>query len=111
MECRFLRCRSTAVVFLLVMTSLGMLAQQADLPDAQKNPFAGNRAAVTAGKALYDQTCQACHGADAQGGRGPSLASGNFRHGGEENDLFRTIRTGVPGTQMPAFSLLPSDDV
>jgi putative heme-binding domain-containing protein len=88
-----------------------MLAQQADMPDVQKNPFAGNPGAVAAGKKLYDQTCQACHGADAQGGRGPSLASGNFKHGSEDNDLFRTIRTGVPGTQMPAFSLLPSDDV
>jgi PQQ-dependent dehydrogenase (methanol/ethanol family) len=101
----------TGFAFLLMMTSLQMFAQQADMPDVQKNPFAGNRAAATAGKTLYDQTCQACHGSDAQGGRGPSLASGNFKHGGEDNDLFRTIRTGVPGTQMPAFSLLPSDDV
>ena len=29
-------------------------AQQADMPDAQKNPFAGDPAAVAAGKTLYD---------------------------------------------------------
>jgi PQQ-dependent dehydrogenase (methanol/ethanol family) len=88
-----------------------LLAQQADMPDAQKNPFAQDPAAIAAGKTLYEQTCQSCHGGEARGDRGPALASGNFRHGGEDSDLFRTIRTGVPGTQMPAFSLLPADNV
>jgi PQQ-dependent dehydrogenase (methanol/ethanol family) len=100
--------------FVLVVTSLllgPLWAQQADMPDVQKNPFAGNPAAIAAGKTLYEQTCQSCHGGEARGDRGPALATGNFRHGGEDIDLFRTIRTGVPGTQMPAFALLPSDNV
>ena len=96
------------VAFLLAMQALG---QQGDTPDVQKNPFAGNPAAVAAGKTLYEQTCQACHGGEARGDRGPALASGNFRHGSGDNDLFRTIRSGIPGTQMPAFSLLPADNV
>lgn len=88
-----------------------VLAQQADMPDVQKNPFAQDPAAIAAGKTLYEQTCQSCHGGEARGDRGPALASGNFRHGGEDSDLFRTIQAGVPGSQMPAFSLLPADNV
>ena len=83
----------------------------AQAPDTVKNPFAGNAAAVAAGRELYGQTCQSCHGGEARGDRGPALATGNFRHGGEDSDLFQTIRTGVPGTQMPAFSALPTDNV
>jgi alcohol dehydrogenase (cytochrome c) len=87
------------------------VAQRSERPDAQQNPFAGNRSAVTAGAVLYQQTCQACHGGKAQGDRGPALATGNFHHGGEDSELFQTIRNGIPGTQMPAFSDLPTDNV
>ncbi len=87
------------------------LAIAADAPDTVKNPFAGNAAAVAAGKDLYAQTCQACHGGEARGDRGPALATGTFRHGGADSDLFQTIRGGVPGTQMPAFSVLPTDSI
>ena len=55
-----------AVLFSLV--SIG-LAQAADNPfhgapesaKAQKNPLAGQQAAVNAGKALYARNCLACH--------------------------------------------------
>ena len=77
----------------------------------RKTLLPADPAAVAAGRTLYEQTCQACHGGEARGDRGPALASGNFRHGSGDNDLFRTIRSGIPGTPMPAFSLLPSDDV
>ena len=99
--------------FLLVASLMAgtALGQQAETPDAQKNPFAGDPAAVAAGRTLCEQTCQSCHGGEARGDRGPALASGNFRHGSGDNALFRTIRSGIPGTPMPAFSLLPSDSV
>ncbi len=97
-----------AVVYLSVAA---LVAQRADRPDTVKNPFSGDAAAIAAGKVLYEQTCQSCHGGEARGDRGPALATGNFRHGGEDNDLFQTIRTGVPGTQMPAFSALSTDTI
>ena len=87
------------------------MAQRANLPDAMTNPFAGDASAAAAGQALYQQTCQSCHGGEARGDRGPALATGNFRHGGEDTDLFQTIRTGIAGTQMPAFATLPADNV
>src|ERR1700750_96875 len=73
--------------------------------DVQKNPFPPTPATIAAGQKLYQQTCQACHGSEARGDRGPALAAGNLRHGSEGNDIFRTIRTGVPGTHMAGFSL------
>src|ERR1700722_7299291 len=88
-----------------------VIAQRADTPDTVRNPFSGDPAAIAAGRTLYAQTCKTCHGGEARGDRGPALATGNFRHGGEDNDLFQTIRTGVPGTQMPAFAALPTDNV
>src|SRR5450631_3736644 len=86
-----------------------LLAQHAVETDT--NPFAGNRAAVTAGKSLYDGACQSCHGAEAHGDRAPALATGSFRHGNSDGELFLNIRNGISGTQMPAFSQFNSDQV
>lgn len=88
-----------------------LLAQRTVTPDAVTNPFAGHPTEAAAGKTLYEETCQSCHGGEARGDRGPALANGNFKHGGEDTDLFQTIRTGVPGTQMPAFTSLPTDNI
>jgi PQQ-dependent dehydrogenase (methanol/ethanol family) len=68
------------------------------------NPLAGNPAAVSDGQTLYNQTCQTCHGPAGQGSdRGPALNAGTFKHGNADADLFRAIRSGVPGTQMAPF--------
>jgi PQQ-dependent dehydrogenase (methanol/ethanol family) len=106
-----LRTAIASILLIAPLITAPTVAQQTDTPDVQKNPFAGDQAAIVAGKTLYEQTCQSCHGGEARGDRGPALASGNFRHGSEDSDLFRTIRTGVPGTQMPAFALLPAGNV
>lgn len=98
---------AVCLVVFCVLCCASLCAQQVDMQDTVKNPFAGDGAAAQAGKALYEQTCSACHGGDAQGGRGPSLATGQFTHGGEDIDLFSTIRDGIPGSQMPSFSALP----
>jgi len=95
----------------ICLSAAPLLAQRGELLDAQKNPFAGNDAASAAGAVLYQKTCQSCHGGAAQGDRGPALATGNFRHGSEDSDLFQNIRNGIPATQMPSFSALPTDDI
>src|ERR1700732_4680682 len=91
------------VVPVTVAAGLGLAGQQSD---RVINPLSGNPAAVEAGRRLFDQTCQSCHGPAGQGetGRGPALNTGSFAHGGEDADLFHTIRTGVPGSTMPAFA-------
>jgi alcohol dehydrogenase (cytochrome c) len=100
------------VAAFIVVYCAGLRAQQqVESPDTLKNPLAGDRDAAEAGKTLFDQTCSGCHGSDGVGGRGPALNTGEFTHGGEDADLFRTIQSGISGTQMPAFSALPTDSV
>src|SRR5881396_3955737 len=83
-----------------------LLAQQSD---TTKNPLAANADAAAAGRALYDQTCQSCHGPAGQGDRGPALNTNRFVHGSADGDLFHAIRAGFPGTQMPPFAKLTDE--
>ena len=80
-------------VVLAALCGACLYAQQVEAPDQAGNPFAANRGAVASGKILFDQTCAACHGDGAQGGRGPALATGEFTHGSEDADLFRNNRS------------------
>src|SRR2546425_4423463 len=95
-----------ACVFLCLDGAL-LLAQRERTPE--KNPLAGDPEAIAAGKKLYEEACQICHGGDARGGRGPALAAGDFLHGGEDAQIFQNIREGIAGTQMPAFDMLPNE--
>ena len=94
---------------LLLLSTAALSYAQSDRAEAQRNPFAGNAQAITAGKTLYNQACVACHGADGRGDRGPSLVSGNLTHGNADGEVFITIRSGVRGSQMPAFTQFTSD--
>jgi putative heme-binding domain-containing protein len=88
----------------------GLLLAQHTI-ESETNPLAGNRAAITAGNRLYDGACQSCHGAGARGDRAPALATGVFRHGNADGQLFLNIRNGINGTAMPAFSQFTSDQL
>jgi PQQ-dependent dehydrogenase (methanol/ethanol family) len=92
-------------------TSAAVLFAQANQSDTVRNPFGSNPSAVLAGRQLYNQTCQGCHGPDGQGDRGPALDRPALAHGDNDGDLFHTIRAGLPGTQMPPFAALADSDV
>jgi len=92
----------------LALFAVAMLAAQ-DTPEAQRNPFAGDAKAVEAGRVLFQQTCQSCHGPEARGDRAPALADGRLRHGNADGEIFQNIRGGIAGTQMPSFSRLTTD--
>jgi len=101
--------RLTALTIALPsLTAAVLIAQPAD---TTRNPFANNAAAAAAGRAAYEQACVSCHGAAGQGDRGPALNTNRFVHGGEDGDLFHTIRSGVPGSQMPPFARFSDDQV
>ena len=55
---------------------------------------------------LFKWRCGECHGLDATGYRGPDLTVA--LQGMPDERLFRTIRLGVPGTEMPSSNA--SDD-
>jgi putative heme-binding domain-containing protein len=60
-------------------------------------------ATIEEGTSLFRANCAPCHGLNARGGgRGPDLTSGRWTHGSTDDEIFRTISQGVPGTDMPA---------
>lgn len=68
-----------------------------------------SRADVEAGQRLYGPQCQVCHGVNGDGVPGIDLKLGRFRRASSDDDLARTITSGVPGTGMPAFVLRPEE--
>src|ERR1700722_10795286 len=83
-------------VFLLASVAPARLAQ-----DRPKNPREGDPVAIRAGTALFQARCASCHGIDARGVVGPDLTT-LWASGATDERLFRTIRRGVPGTDMPS---------
>src|SRR5256886_15775781 len=81
----------------LVIAALAFGAQA----DTVRNPLTNNPSAAVAGRRLYDQACQSCHGSAGQGDRGPALNGSTFTYGGAYADLFHPVRAGVPGSRMP----------
>jgi quinoprotein glucose dehydrogenase len=59
------------------------------------------------GRAVYEQNCQVCHGAELQGDRGPAINTVVSRIG--EEATLNTIKQGRG--MMPPFNSLPADSV
>ncbi len=73
--------------------------------------YAQSDAGISQGRALFRSNCAFCHGLTAEGGRGPNLVSVPLHHGEEDSDIKKVIRSGVPGTTMPAFSEMGDEEV
>jgi putative heme-binding domain-containing protein len=73
-----------------------------------QNSQDGDAAVVQAGGALFRERCADCHGADAKGVSGPDLTR-LWATPGNEARVFQTIRSGVPGSIMPASSAPDSE--
>jgi len=56
------------------------------------------------GRQLYSVNCVACHGTLGEGGIGPALNSQQFLASATDAQIRSLIATGVPGTQMVAYS-------
>lgn len=83
------------------------LSAQAEPPAT--NPLAGNDAAIQAGMGIFRSRCADCHGMDARGVRGPDLTQ-VWASGRTDSGLFRTLKRGVPGTEMPSVGPRTTDD-
>jgi cytochrome c oxidase cbb3-type subunit 3 len=60
---------------------------------------------VQRGAASYQAQCSACHGVQGEGGVGPALNNRTVLKNTLDSVFFSVIRSGVPGTQMPAWSV------
>lgn len=58
---------------------------------------------IGSGKQEYVTRCAACHGQNGEGGVGPNLTDQYWLHGGSVNDIFKTIKYGVPSKGMVAW--------
>jgi cytochrome c oxidase cbb3-type subunit III len=65
---------------------------------------------LEAGKGAYLQNCAACHGQNAEGMVGPNLTDEYWLHGGEVNEVFKTVKYGVTSKGMVAWQGKLSDD-
>ena len=92
--------RSLARGFCCVALMTGGLRAQAppvSIPDI--NPFS-SEADIQQGAALFQTHCSYCHGSFGEGGRGADLTAGIYSRGGQDADLYRSIRFGIPGSEM-----------
>ena len=75
---------------------------------------------ASAGQAVYNANCMACHGSNADG-KGPAamalqppptdFTSAAFWSDNSPADLKKAIRSGSPGTSMMAFSQLSDQQI
>jgi mono/diheme cytochrome c family protein len=107
---------SAAAVLTLAILVTFQLYQWREPARLQADAAADLEASVTAGKELYTVNCASCHGPNGEGLDGPALNSKALLSSVTDDQLFGLIRTGVPGTGMPAWSqsfggLLTDEDV
>lgn len=74
---------------------------------AKRNPLESDPDAIAAGRVLFEQHCQECHGRSAEGAkRGPSLRAQQVQTA-EPGAIFWILSNGVVRRGMPDWSKLP----
>lgn len=89
---------------LAVIVALGVYSrsESARLAHAAEE-FTAER--IARGGQIYVEQCTSCHGAQGEGGVGPALNDRQVLKNTLDKVFFSVIRSGVPGTQMPAWSV------
>jgi len=83
------------------------LAKAPEKARAKRNPFEGDPDAVAAGRNLFEQHCEECHGAGAEGGKkGPNLRAPEVQEA-PPGAIFWILTNGVVRRGMPVWSKLP----
>lgn len=85
-----------------------------------KRPWEPTPEIVAHGKAIFQQQCISCHGAEGKGD-GPAAAALNphprnftqdqgWKNGRKPSQIFGTLKTGIPGSGMASFATIPAED-
>jgi cytochrome c oxidase cbb3-type subunit III len=85
-------------ILLAALLALPLAAQTPEERNPRTSP-----ADIAAGAQTFRSHCSTCHGMKGEGGRGPSLATGQFFHGSTDAALLQNISRGIPGTEMPGI--------
>jgi putative heme-binding domain-containing protein len=89
--------KALGAILIAVLLPPGVCAQR------RGSKMARDPEALKAGKALFAGACSACHGVNGEGGHGPNLTESHEVRRASDEDIFRSIRNGVAGTDMPPF--------
>lgn len=88
------------------------LAMQSDQVDENTVVMLEDENELALGESIFINKCAVCHGVEGEGGVGPNMTDNYFLHGGTINDVFRTIKYGVPEKGMISWkSQLRSSDM
>ncbi len=97
------------VILLLLALAMISPAQhpERDMTVAQESAsrYVGDSKAIQAGQESYQLVCSGCHGMTGEGGRGPNLITGKGVNKATDDELFRLIKDGIPGSDMPPSPL------
>jgi cytochrome c oxidase cbb3-type subunit 3 len=93
------------LVFMAVLIA-GFVAYRLREPSLRRDAEAAQVTSYTAiGAQLFEINCSSCHGKGAVGGSAPVLNSQQFLKTTTNDQISNLIASGVPGTEMPAWSL------
>lgn len=62
------------------------------------------------GGLLYKKYCAGCHGTNLEGNSGSALIKKDWLHGGKSEDIFKTIKEGIPKTEMIGWGKVLKDE-
>jgi cytochrome c oxidase cbb3-type subunit 3 len=79
------------------------LKKAGNLVDENSVKVVTDQKLLAEGNNTYTARCAACHGQKGEGGVGPNLTDEYWLHGGTINDVFKTIKYGVPAKGMIAW--------
>lgn len=79
------------------------LKKSANNVDENNVTLLSDASAIASGKAVYIQSCAACHGKDGEGVVGPNLTDNYWLHGGSVQDVFKSIKYGWPEKGMKSW--------
>ncbi len=77
--------------------------------DENNVPLLTSAVDLAEARKIFVSKCTVCHGPDGGGLVGPNLTDDHWLHGGHVNDIFRTIKYGVPEKGMRAWKGALSD--
>ncbi len=96
---------AVGLVFMVVLIA-GFAAYRVREPSLRKDAQASQLASYRSiGGQLFDTNCSGCHGTGAVGGSAPVLNSQEFLTNTTDLQISNLIAGGLPGTEMPAWSL------
>lgn len=86
---------------MFLASTLALIAQvDPEYVIPKENPLT-SPADLKVGENVFLGQCAGCHGPKGEGGRGAVLAQPRLRHAADDESLFRVIRDGIKGTEMP----------